>query len=30
LIKRIPDLADVTASFSMEEMKSTTALPRPA
>ena len=30
LIKSIPDLADVTASFSMEEMKSTTALPRPA
>lgn len=30
LIKRVPDLADVTASFSMEEMKSTTALPRPA
>ena len=30
LIQRIPDLADVTASFSMEEMKSTTALPRPA
>lgn len=30
LIRRIPDLADVTASFSMEEMKSTTALPRPA
>lgn len=30
LIKRVPDLADVTASFSMEEMKSTTVLPRPA
>ena len=30
LIKRVPDLVDVTASFSMEEMKSTTALPRPA
>ena len=30
LIKRIPDLTDVTASFSMEEMKSTTALPPPA
>ncbi|TWJ08950.1 Lrp/AsnC family transcriptional regulator [Altererythrobacter ishigakiensis] len=30
LIKRVPDLADVTASFSMEEMKSTTAFPRPA
>lgn len=30
LIRRVPDLADVTASFSMEEMKATTALPRPA
>ncbi|RGP42165.1 Glutamate uptake regulatory protein [Altererythrobacter insulae] len=30
LIKRVSDLVDVTASFSMEEMKSTTALPRPA
>ena len=30
LIRRVPDLVDVTASFSMEEMKSTTALPRPA
>ncbi|MEP3422270.1 MAG: Lrp/AsnC family transcriptional regulator [Erythrobacter sp.] len=29
LIRRVPDLADVTASFSMEEMKTTTALPRP-
>ncbi|QIG53518.1 Lrp/AsnC family transcriptional regulator [Altererythrobacter sp. BO-6] len=29
LIRRVPGLADVTASFSMEEMKSTTALPRP-
>lgn len=29
MIKRIPDLADVTASFSMEEMKHTTALTRP-
>ena len=29
LIRRVPDLADVTASFSMEEMKATTALPRP-
>lgn len=29
LIRRLPGLADVTASFSMEEMKSTTALPRP-
>ncbi|MFZ9396390.1 MAG: Lrp/AsnC family transcriptional regulator [Erythrobacter sp.] len=30
LIRRVPGLADVTASFSMEELKSTTALPRPA
>lgn len=30
LIRRVPDLADVTASFSMEELKATTALPRPA
>ena len=30
LIARVPGLADVTASFSMEEMKYTTALPRPA
>lgn len=29
LIRRVPDLADVTATFSMEEMKVTTALPRP-
>lgn len=29
LIKRVPDLADVTATFSMEEMKHTTALTRP-
>lgn len=29
LIARVPGLADVTASFSMEEMKYTTALPRP-
>lgn len=29
LIRRVPGLADVTASFSMEEIKSTTALPRP-
>lgn len=29
LISRVPGLADVTASFSMEEMKYTTALPRP-
>ena len=29
LIRRVPDLADVTASFSMEELKSTTALPQP-
>ncbi len=28
LIRRVPDLADVTASFSMEELKATTALPR--
>ena len=27
MIARFPDLADVTATFSMEEMKSTTALP---
>lgn len=30
LIRKVPDLADVTASFSMEEMKCTTALPRPS
>ena len=29
LIARVPGLSDVTASFSMEEMKYTTALPRP-
>lgn len=29
LIARVPGLADVTASFSMEEMKYTTALPKP-
>jgi len=29
LIRLVPDLADVTASFSMEEMKATTALPQP-
>ena len=29
LIARVPGLSDVTASFSMEEMKSTTALPNP-
>jgi Lrp/AsnC family transcriptional regulator len=29
LIHRVPDIADVSASFSMEEMKATTALPRP-
>ena len=29
LIGRLPGLSDVTASFSMEEMKFTTALPRP-
>ncbi len=29
LIRRVPDITDVTASFSMEEMKSTTALPKP-
>ena len=30
LIRRVPDIADVTASFSMEEMKMTTALPKPS
>jgi len=30
LIRRVPDIADVTASFSMEEIKATTALPKPA
>lgn len=29
LIDRVPGMADVTASFSMEEMKYTTALPKP-
>lgn len=29
LIRRVPDIADVTASFSMEELKMTTALPKP-
>ncbi|WFL79042.1 Lrp/AsnC ligand binding domain-containing protein [Altererythrobacter arenosus] len=29
LIARVPGLSDVTSSFSMEEMKSTTVLPRP-
>jgi len=30
LIEKVPGLADVTASFSMERMKHTTALPRPS
>lgn len=30
LIAAVPDLADVSSSFSMEKMKATTALPRPA
>lgn len=30
LIRRVPNILDVTASFSMEEMKRTTALPRPS
>mgnify|MGYP001798300492 CR=1 FL=1 len=30
LIRRVPDIADVKASFSMEEIKATTALPRPS
>lgn len=30
LIARVPALADVTSTFSMEEMKSTTAFPRPS
>ena len=30
LIAAVPDLADVSSSFSMETMKATTALPRPA
>ena len=29
LIARIPDIADVSSTFSMEKMKATTALPRP-
>lgn len=29
LIAAVPDLADVSSSFSMEQMKHTTALPRP-
>ncbi|MBS0481629.1 MAG: Lrp/AsnC family transcriptional regulator [Proteobacteria bacterium] len=29
LIAAVPDLADVSSSFSMERMKATTALPRP-
>lgn len=29
LIAAVPDLADVSSSFSMEKLKSTTALPRP-
>ena len=29
LIAAVPDLADVSSSFSMEKMKATTALPRP-
>ncbi len=29
LIAAVPDLADVSSSFSMERLKSTTALPRP-
>ena len=29
LIAAVPDLADVSSSFSMERMKHTTALPRP-
>jgi Lrp/AsnC family transcriptional regulator len=29
LIAAVPDLADVSSSFSMEKMKQTTALPRP-
>ena len=28
LIRRMPDIADVTASFSMEQIKATTALPQ--
>jgi Lrp/AsnC family transcriptional regulator len=30
LITAVPDIADVSSSFSMEKMKATTALPRPA
>ncbi|MFM5953802.1 MAG: Lrp/AsnC family transcriptional regulator [Novosphingobium sp.] len=30
LIAVVPDLADVSSSFSMEKMKATTALPRPS
>ena len=30
LIGRIPDIADVSSTFSMEKMKATTALPRPS
>ena len=30
LIARIPDIADVSSTFSMEKMKATTVLPRPA
>jgi Lrp/AsnC family transcriptional regulator len=29
LIAQVPDLADVSSSFSMEKLKATTALPRP-
>ena len=29
LIARVPDIADVSSTFSMEKMKATTALPRP-
>lgn len=29
LIAAVPDIADVSSSFSMEQMKATTALPRP-
>ena len=30
LIAAVPDLADVSSTFSMERMKATTALPRPS
>ena len=30
LIARIPDIADVSSTFSMEKMKATTVLPRPS